>query len=56
VRAWARSTGIDVTDRGRLRPEILQAWRDANNERRPENWRTNGGTKKHRFEHNPPGI
>jgi hypothetical protein len=30
VRAWARSTGIDVTDRGRLRPEILQAWRDAN--------------------------
>jgi hypothetical protein len=29
VRAWARSTGLAVTDRGRLRPEIVQAWRDA---------------------------
>jgi hypothetical protein len=29
VRAWARSRGLGVTDRGRLRPEILQAWRDA---------------------------
>jgi ERCC4 domain len=29
VRSWARITGIEVTDRGRLRPEILQAWRDA---------------------------
>ncbi len=29
VRAWARSTGMAVTDRGRLRPEILQAWRVA---------------------------
>lgn len=29
VRAWARSTGVAVTDRGRLRPEILQAWREA---------------------------
>jgi hypothetical protein len=29
VRAWARSAGMAVTDRGRLRPEILQAWRDA---------------------------
>jgi hypothetical protein len=29
VRLWARKTGISVTDRGRLRPEILQAWRDA---------------------------
>ena len=27
VRAWARRTGIDVTDRGRLRPEVWQAWR-----------------------------
>jgi hypothetical protein len=29
VRAWARTAGMAVTDRGRLRPEILQAWRDA---------------------------
>ena len=29
VRAWARSSGMAVTDRGRLRPEILQAWRVA---------------------------
>jgi ERCC4-type nuclease len=29
VRTWARSTGLAVTDRGRLRPEIHQAWRDA---------------------------
>jgi hypothetical protein len=27
VRAWARISGLDVTDRGRLRPEILEAWR-----------------------------
>jgi hypothetical protein len=29
VRAWARANGIDVPDRGRLRPEVHQAWRDA---------------------------
>ncbi|MGQ0846221.1 MAG: ERCC4 domain-containing protein [Sporichthyaceae bacterium] len=29
LRAWARSAGLDVPDRGRLRPEILQAWRAA---------------------------
>jgi hypothetical protein len=29
VRSWARATGLAVTDRGRLRPEILEAWRDA---------------------------
>jgi hypothetical protein len=29
VRTWARSAGLDVTDRGRLRPEILTAWREA---------------------------
>jgi hypothetical protein len=29
VRAWARSTGIEVTERGRLRPEVLAAWRKA---------------------------
>ncbi len=29
VRAWARANGIAVPDRGRLRPEIHQAWRDA---------------------------
>jgi hypothetical protein len=30
VRAWARATGLPVPDRGRLRPDIWQAWRDAN--------------------------
>lgn len=29
VRAWARSVGIDVPDRGRLRPYVWQAWREA---------------------------
>jgi len=29
IRAWARSNGLPVPDRGRLRPEIRQAWRDA---------------------------
>ncbi|MGK2879782.1 MAG: ERCC4 domain-containing protein [Mycobacterium sp.] len=29
VRAWARDAGLVVPDRGRLRPEIWQAWRDA---------------------------
>lgn len=29
VRAWARSQSIDVPDRGRLRPEIWQLYRDA---------------------------
>ena len=29
VRTWARRAGLEVTDRGRLRPEILQAWREA---------------------------
>ena len=29
VRAWARANGIAVPDRGRLRPDIWQAWRDA---------------------------
>jgi hypothetical protein len=29
VRAWARSTGLVVTERGRLRPEIRQAWSEA---------------------------
>jgi ERCC4 domain-containing protein len=27
VRAWARATGLAVPDRGRLRPEIWDAWR-----------------------------
>lgn len=26
LRAWARANGLDVPDRGRLRPEIHQAW------------------------------
>ncbi|MCH9700996.1 MAG: hypothetical protein K0U76_06335 [Actinomycetia bacterium] len=30
VRSWARAAGLPVPDRGRLRPEIWQAWRDAN--------------------------
>ena len=30
VRAWARTTGLTLPDRGRLRPEIWQAWRQAN--------------------------
>ena len=29
VRAWARAHGLPVPARGRLRPEILQAWRDS---------------------------
>jgi Lsr2 len=29
VREWARGKGIIVPDRGRLRPDICQAWRDA---------------------------
>ena len=29
VRAWARENGLDVPDRGRLRPEVHQAYRDA---------------------------
>ncbi|MFB9726212.1 ERCC4 domain-containing protein [Haloechinothrix salitolerans] len=29
VRAWAMDHGLPVSDRGRLRPEIWQAWRDA---------------------------
>jgi hypothetical protein len=29
VRTWARAEGLPVSDRGRLRPEILQAWHEA---------------------------
>lgn len=29
VRAWARTAGLAVPDRGRLRPDIWQAWHDA---------------------------
>jgi ERCC4 domain-containing protein/Lsr2 protein len=29
VRYWARLNGIEVPDRGRLRPEVIAAWRDA---------------------------
>ncbi len=29
VRNWARLNGIEVPDRGRLRPEVIAAWRDA---------------------------
>lgn len=29
VRAWARAGGLEVPAKGRLRPEVWQAWRDA---------------------------
>ncbi|WP_425415115.1 ERCC4 domain-containing protein [Rhodococcus phenolicus] len=29
VRAWARATGVAVPDRGKLRPEVWAAWREA---------------------------
>lgn len=29
LRAWARAAGLAVSDRGRLRPEVLEAWRAA---------------------------
>lgn len=29
MRAWARKNGYDVADRGRLRPEVLDAYADA---------------------------
>lgn len=29
LRAWARAAGLAVSDRGRLRPEVLDAWRAA---------------------------
>lgn len=29
IRAWARANGLTVPDRGRLRPEVHQAWRAA---------------------------
>lgn len=29
VRAWARANGIEVPERGRLRPQVHQAWRQA---------------------------
>ena len=29
VRTWARRTGLEVPDRGRLRPGIWDAWRAA---------------------------
>lgn len=30
VRTWARANGLAVPDRGRLRPEVFAAWREAN--------------------------
>lgn len=30
LREWARAVGLDVSDRGRLKPEILAAWHAAN--------------------------
>jgi hypothetical protein len=33
VRAWARAAGLPVPDRGRLAPDIWQAWHDANHPR-----------------------
>jgi hypothetical protein len=33
VRVWARAAGLPVPDRGRLHPDIWQAWHDANHPR-----------------------
>lgn len=30
VRAWARAQGLQVPDRGRLKPELVEKWREAN--------------------------
>ncbi|HWH35239.1 MAG TPA: ERCC4 domain-containing protein, partial [Acidimicrobiales bacterium] len=35
LRAWARRAGIDVADRGRLRPEVYRAWEVAHLGDRP---------------------
>lgn len=35
VRAWAREAGLPVPDRGRLRPEVWQAWREAHGQVTP---------------------
>jgi len=35
VRAWARSVGIAVPDRGRLRPEVHRAWQEAHDPAAP---------------------
>ena len=32
VRAWARATGLTVPDRGKLRPDIWDAWRTTHQE------------------------
>lgn len=37
VRAWARANGIDVSDRGRLRPYVIRAWRAAHGD--GESWK-----------------
>jgi hypothetical protein len=34
VRAWARANGVPVPDRGRLRPEVWEAWRTAHSDGR----------------------
>ncbi len=36
IRAWARANGLTVPDRGRLRPEIHQAWLDAHQPSQPD--------------------
>ncbi|MDQ6617876.1 MAG: hypothetical protein M3083_24805 [Actinomycetota bacterium] len=49
VRAWARAHGVIVPARGRLRPEIYDAWQDATNRdggRVPGNGRLPGARKK----------
>lgn len=35
VRSWARTAGLPVPDRGRLRPEIWQAWHDTHHPNQP---------------------
>jgi ERCC4 domain len=38
VRAWARAAGLAVPDRGRLRPEVWQAWRAAHDQSTTSSW------------------
>ncbi|BBY44125.1 hypothetical protein A5765_02195 [Mycolicibacterium celeriflavum] len=35
VRSWARQAGLPVPDRGRLRPEVWEAWREAHDTNNP---------------------
>lgn len=39
LRTWAHAHGLPVSDRGRLKPEILQAWHDAHPVHEPQHTR-----------------